>query len=151
MNSPLTREEMISCLNTNFVEYWDKQWKFNVEATGKGLDLYRIRNGIRQNVPVYKLKNKLHEKAIYRLRLGHVGVRKYLCRIKLADSGICECCNDQVEETIEHYLLQCSAFNRQRRAMYSSLQNLNIREINLKILLGGVKTMLCLQEIYWQY
>ena len=137
VNCYLTREEINSCLTSKFLDYWDKQWKFSVQMSGKGLDLFRIRTGIRQKVPVYKLKNKLQEKAIYRLRLGHAGVKKYLCRVNMVDNAICDFCKENVEETVEHYLLYCNAYDIQRKCMYSSLQKLNVKEINVKVLLGG--------------
>ena len=137
VNIHLTKEEIISCLLSRFLDYWDDQWKFTARGSCKGLDLLNVRSSIRQHVLIYKMKNRLHEKAMYRLRMGNAGVKKYLNRIGLGDSPLCDFCNDQVKETIEHYLFQCSGFEVQRSVMYCNLRQLNIKDITLKIVVGG--------------
>ena len=137
VNSYILPEEIFVWIRENFLEYWNNDWKFNVNYTGKGLDLYNVRENIRQKIPIYEFKNRKYEKTIYRLRLGHAGLKKYLYRIGMADNAICEYCNDQSEETIEHYLLYCKGFHRYRRNMYNKLSKLKINCINLKVLLGA--------------
>ncbi|XP_052741604.1 uncharacterized protein LOC128198763 [Bicyclus anynana] len=44
---------------------------------------------------------------------GHGGFAQYLCRFKLKDSPGCECDND-IEETIEHVILDCPRFGAAR-------------------------------------
>ena len=135
--SPLTKEEMISCLHSSFLKYWDENWRVKCEVSGKGLALLKIRDSIMHILPIYKLKNRLYEKVIYRLRIGHVGLKSYLNRIGLADSAMCEHCRGQVEETVQHYLLECPAFSVQRQCMYAKLLKHKIGIVNLKVLLGG--------------
>ena len=137
VNSCLMSEEILSCLKENFLTYWNENWKSNVNYTRKGLDLYKVKDNIRQRIPVYKLKNRKYEKTLYRLRLRHTGLKKYLCKIGISDSAICDHCNDQSEETIEHYLLYCKGYYAQRMNLYGKLNMLNIRDVKLKVLLGA--------------
>ena len=47
-----------------------------------------------------------------RLRLGHCSLNQYLFRFSHADSPYCECDNQMIE-TIQHYLLQCLRYKMQ--------------------------------------
>ena len=71
------------------------------------------------------------------MRIGHVGLRQNLYRIGVVDAEICEHCNDQEKETINHYILHCTAFNNQRKELMDKLKTLNVTNVTLKVLLGG--------------
>jgi hypothetical protein len=72
-----------------------------------------------------------------RLRLGHVGVRSYLHRFGMADTPMCLHCG--VEETVEHFLLICALYNRERQMMISSIHalGLGVPLMSVRVLLGG--------------
>ena len=127
---------MLSTLVKNFTKYWDDYWKATAEYTGKGLHLLSIRENIK-NSNIYKLKCRRYEKVIFRLRIGHVGLRQQLHRIGLVNSELCEHCNEQEKETINHYIFYCTAFNCQRKIMMDKLKGLSVTDVTLKILLGG--------------
>ena len=74
---------------------------------------------------------------MYRLRLGHAGVNKYLNRAGLADSAKYDFCSYQVEETTVHFLYQCPSFYAQRGLMYFNLRKVSIKDVTLKTVLGG--------------
>ena len=133
----LLKEVVLSLLNVKFLEYWDQQWKCDVQYTGKGSDLYKVRDNIRQKIQIRELKCRRYEKILYRIRLGHVGLKKCLYRIGIADSAMCSYCNSQMEETIEHYLFYCVGFYEQRCSMYTNLRKLDIQQINLRVILGA--------------
>ena len=137
VNARLTKEEMSSILDKQFKMYWDENWKYSVNATGKGAYLIDIRDSVSQSIPIYKLKCRKFEKIIYRLRIGHVGLKKYLYRIGVSDSAICNNCSAGVEESIDHYILECHAYRRQRQVMLSRLSSINVNVLSLKTLLGG--------------
>ena len=82
------------------------------------------------------MKSRIYEKVLYRLRLGRVGVRKYFYRVGLANNAICEYCDDQIEETINHFLFDCEGFRIQRNQMLCNLRKLNINDVTLKVVLG---------------
>ena len=84
----LTKEELYSYMKIKFNEYWDHYWKFTTSSSGKGLHLREIRGNVMQSVSTFKMKNRWQESMIFRLRVGHAGVNKYLYRIGLKDSPI---------------------------------------------------------------
>jgi hypothetical protein len=49
------------------------------------------------------------------LRTGHARLNGYLRRIGKADSDVCECGVER--ETVPHFLLRCTRWNEQRRAL----------------------------------
>ena len=137
VNSPLMREEVLSCLQENFINYWNDNWKLTCQATGKGLALLRVRDNVKQNIPIYKLKNRQCERIIYRLRIGHVGLASYWYRVGRVDSALCKYCGGQAEETVQHYILECTAYNKQRACLLAKLKKQNINNVDLKVILGG--------------
>ena len=64
----------MSCLKNRFSQYWNDQWIFTAQMSCKGLDLFNVRDSISQHVPIYKLKGRIYEKAVYRLRMEHAGI-----------------------------------------------------------------------------
>ena len=65
-----------------------------------------------------------------RFRNGHVGLRKYLCKIKVIDSPFWLFCPGNIEETIFHFLFECQK--------YINLRNkLKTNPISLSVLLDG--------------
>ena len=74
---------------------------------------------------------------ITQLRLHCVKLNKYLFRIKVLDSDMCTKCNLQVQETVEHYLLTCNAYNQQRATLRAKLRVLGIVDMTVGLLLGS--------------
>lgn len=50
------------------------------------------------------------------LRTGHIAMNKHLHRINKAESAMCGACGER-EETVQHFLLHCPAYERHREAM----------------------------------
>ena len=66
---------------------------------------------IKENVEHWnwvEMKQRRHEVAYVRLRMGHVRLRGHMIRFNLADDASCEACN--VEETVEHYMMYCQRY-----------------------------------------
>jgi len=57
----------------------------------------------------YSAKLRRKDVTITRLRLGHCSLNHYLYRIKKHATGLCSHCN--VQETIEHFLMNCPHYN----------------------------------------
>jgi hypothetical protein len=82
---------------------------------------------------------------ITQLRPGHIGLNQFLHRIGVAQSPLCEHCN--VPETVDHFLLTCKSFTRQRETLrwqlfeaqsHLNLQNLLADHYNNRILVAYV-------------
>ena len=71
--------------------------------------------------------------ALARLRVGHAGVKAHLHRFNLADTSLCIC---GVNDTIEHFLLQCRRYRRERGELEQQLQKICV-PLTLRNLLGG--------------
>lgn len=59
---------------------------------------------------------KWNTAALIQLRTGHIPLNKYLHKIGKRTSAICERCS-QGEETVKHYLLECTAYSTERAIM----------------------------------
>ena len=142
VHSPLTKE-LMSYLQEKFINYWNNNWKLTCQASGKGLALLNVCVSIERNIPIYKLKNRQYERVMYRLRIGHVRLASYLHRIGCIDSALCSHWGDQTEETVQHYLLKCSAYDRQRACLVAKLKKKNVDNIDLNTILGGERKYHC--------
>ena len=54
------------------------------------------------------------------MRTGHVAMRAYLYKFKLAESPTCQQCGSG-EETVTHYFRHCKKYKTQRRELYTKL------------------------------
>ena len=71
-----------------------------------------------------------------RLRLGKVGLNKYLFKIDASDTNLCNHCNSGSVEDIHHHLLYCIAFSDERQKLRDDLRNLGVHMLDINILLG---------------
>ena len=74
-----------------------------------------------------------------RFRNGHVGLRKYLYKVKVVDSPFCLFCPGNIEENIFHFLFDCPKYINSRNNLKASLNKLNVltNPISLSVLLDG--------------
>ena len=146
---PTYREEYKSLLKEKFTKYWNDSWNSEVNITGKGTHLRTITQKVQFNETIFALKNRRAQVIINRLRMGHIGVKAYLHRFKMAEEDLCQnsdCHADELPETIEHFMLICPAYQQQRETMTNKLRNMNITVISLKMLLLGEDLPLSKQE-----
>ena len=136
----LHAEEILCIVKKYFTEHWDNYWKNSCLKTGKGLHHYNIRDSVSTPTPVVS-KTRLGSVALYRYRLGHVGVGEHMARFNMADSPLCEACN--VLESIEHVLLNCIQYNQQRETLMKDIKMIVGKDkvITLKTILGGGNTL----------
>lgn len=94
---------------------WDKEEKgrhfYQVERSVKGQG---VRSGSRRDEIVWM-----------RLRLGHCALNKTLKMIGRHQSGLCEGCGEE-EESVEHVLLWCRAYEEHRRKMRDKMRSVGI-------------------------
>ena len=73
-----------------------------------------------------------------RLRMGHSCLRGHLFRIGLSDSPNCPNCTEiELIDTPAHLLLYCPSYATERATLLSSLSDIAITSLSLKVLLGG--------------
>ncbi|KAF5374636.1 hypothetical protein D9615_008936 [Tricholomella constricta] len=58
-----------------------------------------------------------HAALLFQLRTGHCPLNAYLFRFKKIESAQCQACQ-QGDETVKHFLLECTAYRRHRAKMY---------------------------------
>lgn len=126
--------DILCVLRVSFFRYWESLWIHELQVTGKGSHLASLRSGLLP-VPWVSGHSRRLSVVLARLRLGHVGVGSYLYRFGMADSPMCMTC--RVDDTIEHFLLSCSRFCRERQRLLVALQTLGVYPVNVKVLLGG--------------
>jgi hypothetical protein len=61
------------------------------------------------------IPNRNATATLVRLRTGHCGLNRYLHRFKLARTPYCSC--GYAKETVEHYLLECRLYYKQRKEL----------------------------------
>ena len=70
------------------------------------------------------------------LRVGKVGLNKYLYRIGASETELCTNCNDNSVEDVNHYVMHCPCYQDARDTLYINLTRLGIINITLELLLG---------------
>jgi hypothetical protein len=68
-----------------------------------------------------------------RLRTGHCSLNQYLYRIGIEESPRCAQCTNGGIEYVEHFLIQCMKFDRERAALF---KNVGIGGMEAEKLLG---------------
>jgi len=129
----LCLKEKLVVLKKGHNKDWNDKWKEKVNRTGTGLHLSNLKSIISSNKWTY-IKHRRVEVVMNRLRIGHVGVKAYLHRFNMSENYECETCN--IAETIEHFLLHCNKYNRQRDKLTAALSAVGIREVSQGVLLG---------------
>ena len=117
--------------------YWKNNWLHLTNITGKGLHRRRLMPEFSFNKLLFNIRGRRSQVLMNRLRIGHIGVREYLYRFRMADGENCEnpqCDSEGIVETIEHFILQCPKYQRERSILSNKLTPFGI-PLNLKVLL----------------
>lgn len=131
---PLSYSDVAALLARSLIRHWEVVWLDALASSGRGLHLAAIRSDL-SRVPWVACHSRRVAVVLARLRLGHVGVRSYLSRFRMADTPTCLTCG--VDDTVDHFLLSCRLFSRERRELTSSLRALGILQVSVRIMLGG--------------
>jgi hypothetical protein len=99
-------------INANAKDQWQRQWNESTK-TATGLRRITKRKGVKTGAKLYNAISRRQTVAtLARLRTGHCGLKQHLYRLSIEDSPFCEC--KQGQETVEHYLLECRRYAKQR-------------------------------------
>ena len=133
----LNQEEIHNKIQKCTKQYWTRYWKEQVIQTNTGSFLSSMTEEIADTSWI-KASSRQLEKSITRLRIGHVGLNKHLFRFEMADSPQCRACS--VPETVEHFLLICPSYQREREKILQEFIKLDI-DFSLKnvLCLGNFK------------
>ena len=102
--------------------YYKSMWQNLWDREEKGRHLYGINRDVNN---IFKIKgfNRKDERLIHQFRLGKCNLNYYKYLNKKHNTGLCDEC--QLIETIDHFLLVCPKYDRQRNRMYRALKTNN--------------------------
>ena len=88
---------------------WQTEW----DKEKRDRHLYNVQRDISRSKTSYI--NRQEEVWFSRMRIGHTGLNSSLLVINKHPSGTCKCCG--VRENVEHVMLRCGGFSRQREKL----------------------------------
>ena len=132
MDAPICKGDRIRLYKRIQKSEWYSWWINEMQLSGKGLHLFKVKKQL-SYWGWSSHKERPVETALAKLRIGHVGVRKHLCRFKLFDTERCDC--GEVD-SVEHFLLQCPKYVVSRTEIFLQLQQMNV-PMTLRNILGG--------------
>ena len=118
-------------VNSKQEPYYKNEWQISWDSEEKGRYLYDIQRDIKQMF-IIRGFNRKEERILHQFRLGKCRLNYYKYILKKHETGLCD--NYNVFETIEHFILTCPRYDKQRRRMY---RRIKIKNLNLKKLLGA--------------
>lgn len=96
-------------------EQWQKEWNEGTK-TAITLRILTKRKGVKTGLKLYNaISSRRTVATLVRLGTGHCGLRHYLPRFNIGKSLYCEC--RPGKETVEHYLLECGKYMKQRKKL----------------------------------
>jgi ribonuclease HI len=95
---------------------WETEWQ-NTPGS-KQLKKITMKAQAQNSLTVYNsIDNRSQAVQIARLRTGHCSLNQYLHRFNIENSPECSCGNGS-EETVEHYLLHCPNYDKEREKLF---------------------------------
>lgn len=79
------------------------------------------------------------------MRIGHTALNYSLHKIGKHENGICDKCGQQ--ETVEHILLKCVAYERERFQLSQELELMGTDNLSLQVLLNKLKQSKIYEEL----
>jgi len=123
---PRNRFHLMNYMKMFYKQLWQNQW----ETIDKGRFLFGIQPLVTQCINVFGFSRK-EERILHQLRLGKCKLNFYKFEINKHETGLCDFC--MVFETIEHYLIDCKRYTKERKKLFSRL---NVKQMCLQSLLG---------------
>ncbi len=124
---PLSRAEGKALIKKHVGKVWQEYW--DIEDTGRHLYNIQTQVGLGRRMG----RSRREEAIITRLRIGHTGLNDTLHRIGRHTDGKCGHCGEK--ESVRHVLLECGAYEEERRALAAAGKRAKM-VINIKNLLG---------------
>ena len=110
---------------------WQQLW----EQENKGKHIFSISSRVTDSVNNCKRRGiRRKEEVIYRMRIGHTFLNSTLFILEKHQSGLCSC---QEPETVQHVLMSCRKYDRQRQDLLRELREIGLKEVSLKSILEG--------------
>jgi hypothetical protein len=105
---------------------WRKRWM--ASKKGRVIASYRP-YPTKLALDLYRGRTKAFSSILIGLRTGKIGLQGFLSKMRVPgyESPICGCGEDT--ETVEHFLLQCSKWNHERREVLASVADKSMRSI----------------------
>jgi hypothetical protein len=116
-NLPHSQSAAKMQIKCNVAESWIQHWK--VSKHGQRIQRFDPTPPGRQVLRIYQGLSRPASSLLTQLRSGHVGLNRYLARIKLVDSPLCPHCTTL--ETVEHYLLGCRKYTQAQHQLRISI------------------------------
>lgn len=137
----LSKTEIKVIIAKQIQEIWQKEWN---EGT-KGRHFYCIQGKVGSERR--RFGNRKEDVLVTRMRIGHCLLNQCLQRIGKHENGNCDKCG--LAETVEHVLIECEAYERERSQLRHALRNIDINELTLQVLLGeGTKQSRIYHELF---
>jgi ribonuclease HI len=113
---------------------WDKAMsKLRQGHRSEYLTRHTVRSQASNIQAQYKqLRSRIKVSRLAALRTGHCQLNSYLHRFNIIDTPLCECESGAVE-SVEHYLLLCSRYDRERAKL---ARNVGVTGMRVEKLLG---------------
>ena len=122
-----TPKEKKSIIKAVIQKQWQQQW----DAENCARHFYKIQQKITKTIPINISRQT--DTLFTKLRLGYCPLNKHLQKLQKHQTGLCDYC--QKEETVEHYILQCSRYSKERYEFQNRLTKQGIDAYNLKSIL----------------
>jgi hypothetical protein len=106
-------------------ERWEHQWRH--EAHDR---IYRKWHGTdisQQTLLMYEGLPKATNATMIQLRTGKIRLKSYLCGIRAAETGDCECGQDL--QTVRHVVCECPLLSSRRKALLGRTTVWDIRQV----------------------
>ncbi|XP_042577005.1 uncharacterized protein LOC122136668 [Cyprinus carpio] len=125
---PLSKAEIKGRIKEHMNKKWQEMWDNNL----KGRHLYNIQKQVGKGRICFT--NRKEDIIITRLRIGHSGLNHSLFIIGKHQSGLCTTCSKA--ENIEHELLHCALYSKEREELFKKLRNMGIINFTISNLLS---------------
>ena len=134
---PSLKSARLNAIHQAIKRQWKEEWTNGRRTACKLRNMSQRPNISKQ--PSTHIYNQLgnrrrHIAWIARLRTGHCSLNQYLERFNIIDDSKCEC--GQGKETVKHFLLTCSKYEKERDKLRREVGAQGMREEKL---LGDVK------------
>ncbi|KAM3606960.1 uncharacterized protein V6R79_000107 [Siganus canaliculatus] len=126
---PLGKSECYSACKDKLEHQWQMEWAeerkgrhfFSLQPSTK-TKRWKIKSGRRDDI------------VLTRIRLGHCGLASGLRVVGKHPDGLCQCGSP---ETVQHVILSCSKYARERRQLFIELSELGLSRFSLKSMFGA--------------
>lgn len=116
--------DAIAILKQRMYIQWKKHWDHVVQQENKGCWYAALHVNL-QSKPWF-CKGNIYRKTnfysiICRLRFGHCRLNHHLYRMKIVSDPLCQLCQSNEDQTIDHIIFYCSSFGIQRLVLMDEL------------------------------